>query len=195
MKIHEGREAKSLARLYTSRAVRPWLKIGLLVLLAGVGALWLTPDPAPPSALVGAPAPAVVLPDLAGREFRLSSLRGRAVAVNFWASWCAPCLEEMPDLSAAWTASRGRCLEIVGIAEETGKEEAAAEARRMGIGFPLLLDREGEVARAFGVTGYPRTYLVDAEGKVRKAFSGKISRERLEQALAPLVPATCPGIP
>jgi cytochrome c biogenesis protein CcmG/thiol:disulfide interchange protein DsbE len=173
--------------------MRPWLKLVLLVLLAGVGALLLTPDPGTGGALVGEAAPAIVLPDLAGRETSLASLRGRAVALNFWATWCAPCLEEMPALSAAWRASRGRCLEVVGIAEESGREEAQAEVARMGIGFPILMDAKGDVARAYGVTGYPRTYLIDGEGKVRQVFTGKVSRERLEAALAPLVPASCTG--
>jgi cytochrome c biogenesis protein CcmG/thiol:disulfide interchange protein DsbE len=173
--------------------MRPWLKVVLLVLLAGVGALLLTPDPGTGGTLVGEAAPAFLLPDLAGRETSLASLRGRAVVLNFWATWCAPCLEEMPALAAAWRDSRGRCLEILGVAEESGRAEVQAEAARMGVGFPVLLDARGEVARAYGVTGYPRTYLVDGEGKVRQVFTGKVSRERLEAALAPLVPATCPG--
>jgi cytochrome c biogenesis protein CcmG/thiol:disulfide interchange protein DsbE len=173
--------------------MRPWLKVVLLVLLAGAGALLLTPDPGTGGTLVGEAAPAFALPDLAGRETSLASFRGRAVALNFWATWCVPCLEEMPSLSAAWAASRGRCLEIVGITEETGREEALAEVARTGIRFPILMDARGEVARAFGVAGYPSTYLIDAEGKVRKVFSGKISRERLEAALAPIVPASCNG--
>ena len=163
------------------------------MLLAGVGALWLAPDPGQGSPLVGASAPPMVLPDLSGREVSLASLRGKAVALNFWATWCPPCKEELPAFSGAWRASRGRCLEIVGVTEESTREDAAAEVRRMEIPFPIVMDHEGAVARAFGVTGYPRTYVIDAEGKVRKIFTGMVSRERLEAALAPHVPASCPG--
>jgi cytochrome c biogenesis protein CcmG/thiol:disulfide interchange protein DsbE len=173
--------------------MRHWTKVGLLVLLAGVGALWLAPDPGQGSALIGGAAPPLVLSDLAGREVSLASLRGKAVALNFWATWCPPCKEELPAFSDVWRASRGRCLEIVGVTEESTREDAAAEVRRMEIPFPVVMDPAGAVARAFGVTGYPRTYVIDAEGKVRKIFTGVVSRERLEAALAPHVPASCTG--
>jgi cytochrome c biogenesis protein CcmG, thiol:disulfide interchange protein DsbE len=174
--------------------MRHWTKVGLLVLLAGAGALWLAPEPGQGSPLIGESAPTLVLPDLSGREVSLASLRGKAVALNFWATWCPPCKEELPAFSGAWRASRGRCLEIVGITEESTREDAAAEVRRMEIPFPVVMDPEGAVARAYGVTGYPRTYVIDAEGKVRKIFTGMVSRERLEAALAPHVPASCTGL-
>ncbi len=174
--------------------MRNWLKIGLLVLLAGVAALWLSPSPdGERGAPVGGIAPSFSLPDLDGRKVSLESLRGRAVALNFWATWCPPCKEELPALAESWRASRGRCVEFVGITEESSREEARAELARHGVAYPVLMDAEAEVARAFGVTGFPRTYLIDADGKIQKVFSGKVSRERLEASLLPLVPASCPG--
>jgi cytochrome c biogenesis protein CcmG/thiol:disulfide interchange protein DsbE len=173
--------------------MREWMKIGLLVLLAGVGALWLAPGPGQGSALVGASAPPLELPDLAGRTLSLASLRGKAVVLNFWATWCPPCKEELPAFGGAWRASRGRCIEIVGVTEESTRDDALAEVKRMDVPFPVVMDSEGTVARAYGVTGYPRTYVIDAEGTVRKIFTGMVSRERLEAALAPHVPPYCPG--
>jgi peroxiredoxin len=173
--------------------MRPWLKIGLLVLLAGVGALWLAPEPGQGGVLVGAAAPPLVLPDLAGRQVSLAGLRGRAVVLNFWATWCHPCKEELPGFADSWRESRGRCVEFLGVTEESTLDDALAEVKRMEVPFPIVMDPEGTVARAFGVTGYPRTYVIDAEGKVRKIFSGIVSRERLEAALAPYVPDSCPG--
>lgn len=178
---------------YTSRPVKSWVKIGLLVLLAGLAAVWLTPAPGPSEAIVGAAAPPLVLKDLAGRPVSLEGLRGRAVAVNFWATWCFPCREEMPALAEAWRASRGKCLEILGVAEESSSEDVAAESRRLGVPFPVVLDPDGAVARAFGVKGFPQTFLVDADGKVRRVFTGALTREKLEAAMAPLVPPSCPG--
>jgi len=173
--------------------MRAWLKIGLLVLLAGVGALWLAPEPGQGGALVGAAAPPLVLRDLAGRQVSLAGFRGKAVAVNFWATWCHPCKEELPAFVGSWRASRGRCVEFLGVTEESTLDDALVEVKRMEVPFPIVMDPEGAVARAYGVTGYPRTYVIDAEGKVRQIFSGIVSRERLEAALAPYVPASCPG--
>ncbi len=169
------------------------MKIGLLVALAVLGAYWLAPAPERTSPLVGEVAPPVVLRDLAGREVTLASYRGRAVAVNFWATWCPPCKEELPGFAQAWKESRGRCVDFLGVTEESTPEDTRSEVLRMEVPYPVVMDPDGNVARAYGVTGYPRTYLLDAEGRIRKVFTGMVSRDRLEAALAPLVPATCGG--
>jgi cytochrome c biogenesis protein CcmG/thiol:disulfide interchange protein DsbE len=171
----------------------PWIKIALLVVLAGVASLVLVPSSGSESPRVGQPAPAVALPDLAGREVTLAALRGRAVALNFWATWCQPCKEELPALAEAWREARGSCVEFVGVTEESSREDAVAEVARHELPYSVVLDADGAVARAYGVTGLPRTYLIDAEGNLRKVFSGRISRAQLEKAMAPFVPASCPG--
>jgi cytochrome c biogenesis protein CcmG/thiol:disulfide interchange protein DsbE len=172
--------------------MRPWLKIALLVVFAGAASLVLVPSPGRDGAQVGQAAPPVALPDLAGGQVTLAGFRGRAVALNFWATWCQPCKEELPALAEAWRESRGTCVEYVGVTEESSRDDAAAEISRHGVAYPVALDGDGAVARAYGVTGLPRTYLIDADGKVRKVFSGRVSRSQIEKALAPLVPASCP---
>ena len=171
----------------------PWIKMALLVAFAGVASLLLVPSPGSDAAQVGQPAPTVALPDLAGREVTLASLRGRAVALNFWATWCPPCKEELPALAEAWRGTRGSCVEFVGVTEESSREDAAAEVARHALPYPVVLDQDGAVARAYGVTGLPRTYVIDAEGIVRKVFSGRVTRAQIEKAMAPFVPASCPG--
>ncbi len=173
--------------------VKPWLKIGLVVLLAALGALWLPSAPESNGSLLGSAAPPVSLRDLAGNPVSLASFRGRAVALNFWATWCAPCLEELPGFAAAWRASRGRCVELIAVTEDSSRDDASSQAARLELAFPILMDPDGAVARTYGVTGFPQTYLIDAEGKVRKVLTGRVSQERLEAALAPLVPKNCPG--
>ncbi len=141
-------------------------------------------------------APPLSLTDLAGRKVSLSSLRGRVVAVNFWATWCVPCQLEMPELAAFWRENHDRCFEMLGVAEESGnRDQIARAAVGLQIPYPVLVDGDGAAAESYRVPGYPRTYVIDAGGRVRHVFDGAIRREELEAAVRPLLPAssgTCP---
>ena len=174
--------------------MKRWLTFALVLLAALAGAEAFARLRAPRrSGAAGSPAPAFTLPAAGGSQVSLEALRGRVVAVNFWATWCEPCKAEIPDLAALYTASRGKCLEILGVAEDSGtRDEVAAAAKDLGINYPVLFDDDGRVGEAFQVQAYPRTYLVDVKGKVRKVFEGAVSREDLERGLAPLL-AEAPG--
>ncbi|HET7040088.1 MAG TPA: TlpA disulfide reductase family protein [Gemmatimonadales bacterium] len=175
--------------------VRGWVKLlGLAV--AAVVVTQLLVRTATPSLALGEAAPPLALADLEGRPLALQGLRGRVVLVNFWATWCAPCLAEIPELAEAWREQRGRCLEILGVAEESGTPAEVAEfARRHAIPYRLVLDRDGKAAADWRVPGYPRSYLVDREGRVQRVFDGALSRRKLEEAAAPHLAAAgaCPG--
>lgn len=174
--------------------MRSWLKIALLVVLAGIAALWLAPAEEATGVAAGNAAPPLVLPDLSGREVNLASLRGRAVVVNYWATWCPPCKEEMPDLVETRKQLGDRCVEFLAVTEESSREDVLAEVARFQVPYPVLVDGDGVAARAWGVTGLPRTFVVDAEGRISRSFTGKVTRSRLEAALLPVVPASCPGV-
>jgi cytochrome c biogenesis protein CcmG/thiol:disulfide interchange protein DsbE len=148
-----------------------------------------------PPVAVGAAAPDFTLPALRGGTVTLSALRGRVVALNFWATWCPPCKAEIPDLAAVYAARGEGCLEILGIAEDSGSaQEVAAAAEELGINYPVLLDgADGAVGELFEVPAYPRTILVDAGGRVRGLFKGIVHRPALEEALAPLLAEAAPG--
>jgi len=136
----------------------------------------------------GTPAPAFSLPDVEGRTVTLAGLRGRVVALNFWATWCAPCREEIPDLAKVYATHKAGCFEMLGVAEESGdRDEVATAARRFGINYPVLLDDKGELGDAFRIPGYPRTFLIDHQGNVRKVFEGVVEQAELEAALKPLL--------
>jgi cytochrome c biogenesis protein CcmG/thiol:disulfide interchange protein DsbE len=173
--------------------VKGWLKLAVLFVAALV-ATQLLLGRSRPGVAVGEPAPALALPDLAGRPISLASLKGKVVAVNFWATWCGPCLLEIPELAEVWRERSGRCFEVLGVAEESGsRDDVAAAAARLGIPYPVLLDPEGTAIAPFKVPGYPRTYLIDAGGKVSRVFDGALGKRALEKAVEPLLPAACPG--
>jgi cytochrome c biogenesis protein CcmG/thiol:disulfide interchange protein DsbE len=175
--------------------MRRWFRLFVLALLAvAVAELYARHKGGRVPA--GTPAPSITLHDTDGRRVSLDDLRGKVVALNFWATWCGPCLQEIPDLVRVYAANRNRCFEMLGVAEESGaREEVVAAARKLGVNYPVLLDLDGRAGDAFRIPGYPRTFLIDVDGRIRKVFEGAVDREDLEKALTPLLaeaPAACP---
>jgi cytochrome c biogenesis protein CcmG/thiol:disulfide interchange protein DsbE len=124
--------------------------------------------------------------DKAGR-LKLSDLRGKAVAVNFWASWCAPCKQESPYLEQAWSQDRKKGLVVVGVDANDFRSDARGFMRRYGITYPVVYDGPGKTLGPWGIKGFPETYVVDREGRVVDAFVGAIAsaddRVRLRNAI------------
>jgi cytochrome c biogenesis protein CcmG/thiol:disulfide interchange protein DsbE len=170
--------------------MKGWIKLAVLV-VAAVVVTQLLVQRAHPPVPSGADAPPLALPDLGGNTVDLAKLRGKMVAVNFWATWCPPCREEIPDLARVWTDHRGRCFEVLGVVEESAREDVARLAPE--IPYPILLDERAEALSAWRVPGYPRTFLLDVDGKVRRVFEGAIGKQELEDAVRPLLPETCPA--
>jgi cytochrome c biogenesis protein CcmG/thiol:disulfide interchange protein DsbE len=136
-------------------------------------------------------APPLSLPDLEGRQVDLSHYRGQVVAVNFWATWCGPCRAELPALAAFRNAQQGKCFEVLGVAEESGRRDLWAMAP--AIPYPILVDERASARDGWGVQAYPKTFVVDTEGRVAKVFSGAVSHAELEGVVTPLLPRTCPA--
>jgi len=131
--------------------------------------------------LVGQPAPDFTLTLLEGSRLTLSALRGKVVVVNFWASWCPPCADELPDLQRVWSTYGERGVTLVGVA--FSDEEAAVRdfIGRFALTYPVGLDRDGRIAGRYGITGVPETFVVDANGNVAAVHIGPVTAEQLMQ--------------
>jgi cytochrome c biogenesis protein CcmG/thiol:disulfide interchange protein DsbE len=120
-------------------------------------------------------------------DLQLSSLRGKAVVLNVWASWCGPCKEEAPFLEEVWRANRERDLVVLGLDAKDFRADARRFADRFGLTFPLVYDGPGDALDGYGVTGFPETFVIDREGRVVRAFAGAVSgkeeRAELRQAI------------
>jgi thiol-disulfide isomerase/thioredoxin len=127
-----------------------------------------------------APAPAVTAPALdGGKPITLAAFRGRPVLLNFWASWCKPCQEEMPALVAFSKEHPG--LSVVGLAVNDRPAYSRRFARKVGADFPLGTDRDADVAAKFDATiGLPMSVIIDQEGRIATTIYGPVSRTALE---------------
>jgi DsbE subfamily thiol:disulfide oxidoreductase len=129
-------------------------------------------------AVPNTPAPNFALPDLNGQIYRLT---GRVVAdrpkvtlVNFWASWCPHCIEEIPSMQALAEAYPANELQVLSINFKESRNHVAAFIKSFGVSFPVLIDRQGDVAAQWGVFAFPSSFLVDAQGRVRYSVNASI---------------------
>jgi len=122
----------------------------------------------------GGPPPPFALQDLQGRTHRLADYHGRVVLVNFWATWCEPCRAEMPSIERLRTALAGRPFAVLAV--NLGEPVSRVEKflARMPLGFPVLLDRDTAVAKAWGARVLPATYLVGRDGSIRHVHFGEL---------------------
>ena len=118
------------------------------------------------------PAPEMKARDLKGATKTLADYRGKVVLLNFWASWCPPCLREMPSMERLRLKMAGRPIEIVAVASAEGPDDAKAFLSKMKLGFPVLLDPDGSNTRRWKVFALPTSFLLDAEGRVRYVLTG-----------------------
>ncbi len=161
------------------------LPLALAALLAGI---WLAQARLAPQAPPD-PMEAVwplAFPDLQDQPQALSQWRGQIVVLNFWASWCAPCREEMPDFAALRAETHGRGVEFVGIAID-GKSNVAKFLERQPVGYPILIGEgaaHGLVRRLGNASGaLPYTVVLDRDGRIVFRHLGRLPRATLETTL------------
>jgi peroxiredoxin len=167
-------------------------RLALLALVAGGAWTWISRPQTPeagadsPAARVGALAPDFTLPALEeGRSVRLLDFRGRAVVINFWATWCPPCRVEMPALQHAQRDMPD--VVVLGVNQQESADLINRFMREQGLDFPIALDATGEVNRLYRVRALPTTYFVDANGVIRDiVYGGPLTRALIESKVSGL---------
>jgi peroxiredoxin/outer membrane lipoprotein-sorting protein len=136
----------------------------------------------------GQPAPEFSLQSLDGKIYNLSDLKGKVVLIDFWATWCGPCREELPSIEKLHKEFSDKGLVVLGINDED-KEKVQQFVNQQKLTFPTLLDSGGAVARTYKVNAIPRVILIDKDGKIVKDITGyypeneKILRELITKLL------------
>ena len=121
---------------------------------------------------IGKSAPDFVLQDASGKSWELSSFKGKEVLVNFWATWCKPCRDEMGSMEALNKAMADKPFQILSIVFNDELDMADSFAKRLGATFPVLGNSGEELTQAYMITGVPETFLIDAHGILRHKFIG-----------------------
>jgi thiol-disulfide isomerase/thioredoxin len=117
---------------------------------------------------------------LDGRRIDLRDLQGHVVLVNFWATWCEPCREEMPAIERLRARMQGRPFDVLAVNYGESAEKVAEFLKREGVALPVILDRDKQAAEAWNAKGLPMTFLVDAGGRVRYWAFGEMDWNRGE---------------
>ncbi len=129
-------------------------------------------EQAPTVATVGKPAPDFTLTDLDGKTWTLSELKGQVVFVNFWATWCPPCREEMPSMQQLYRVLPTSSFKMLAILYRDKPALARSFAAKAGLTMPILVDETNSVSPRYGITGVPETYIVDKDGILREKIIG-----------------------
>src|ERR1700758_3258882 len=139
------------------------IAVAVLAVLAGAAAATVLPS---------APAPDFTLRSMGGPNLRLKEQRGQVVMLNFWASWCGPCRQEMPLLDRLYEKYHASGFQLLGVNVDEDVRNASGVSSRLGLHFPVLLDTEKKVSRLYDLTTMPSTVLIDRDGRVRYIHRG-----------------------
>jgi peroxiredoxin len=173
----------ALARAEDRRGAGGWIATGIVAaLLVALIAYGWTQRSRFEAAEVGARAPVFTLPTMEGDTFRLEEYRGQVVLLNFWATWCPPCVYEMPSMERLYQDLREQGFVVLGVSvdvdpgdpDEQGRSQGIVReyVDRLGVTFPILLDPEGRVEGVYNVSGLPTTYVIGRDGRIEGRIVG-----------------------
>jgi peroxiredoxin len=173
------------------KTTRLWVRAILLIVMVGLIGFALyeaTTQQNGRKPETGQEAPNFTLTSLTGQEVQLRDLRGKAVMLNFWGSWCEPCRSEMPTLQKMYTKYRNQGFEVVGI--NIAETDVAAEQfiRQYELTFPIWMDRDRGVVRLYRIGPIPSSIFIDSQGKITYIKDGPLSVGELETHILPILP-------
>lgn len=140
--------------------------------------------PADANALAGKPAPAFKLKGLDGKDVSASDLKGQVYILDFWATWCGPCVHSLPELDKIYQANKDAGLKVFAVNLQEDKETVDKFVKQTKLGIPVLLDSDGKVAGDYGANAIPETVVVGKDGNVRKVFIGSGHEEEIKSEVA-----------
>lgn len=144
---------------FTAMVLISLLSVGIVVNTASAGA-------------ISGKAPNFTLKSNSGKNLKLSEFRGQVVMVNFWASWCAPCRQEMPLLEKMYKKYKPLGFTLLGVNVEEDSRKALSLLKSIKVSFPILFDNTNKVSKLYKVTAMPSTVLIDRNGKMRYLHKG-----------------------
>lgn len=146
----------------------------IIVIAVAAAAIFLSPGQKSYKTIiaVGSPAPEFELKDSTGRLWKLSDLKGKVVFINFWATWCTTCKAEAPQKTALFNTMQGKPFQMLGVLYRDGAENLPGYSMRIPVSAPTLIDPGNSMAKLYGITGVPESFILDKEGILRERLIG-----------------------
>jgi len=146
----------------------------IIVIAVAAAAIFLSPGEKSYKTImaVGSPAPEFELMDSTGRLWKLSDLKGKVVFINFWATWCTTCKAEVPHKTALFNAMQGKPFQMLGVLYRDSPDNLPSYFRQYNVMNPTLIDPDNAMAKLYGITGVPETFILDKEGILRERAAG-----------------------
>lgn len=171
-----------------------WHLFFFVILIGGGSWLWFSRVPLAAQTIthtaqpaIGYPAPDFTLKTLDGQTFTLSAQRGTPIILNFWATWCGPCQNEMPAMQATATRYAGKAL-VIGVDQAEAAPVVRKFVEQLQVSYPIPLDTDQKVAHSYNVGGLPTTFFIDSDGIIRHMWLGEMNRITLAEAVAKIMP-------
>jgi peroxiredoxin len=172
------------------RKQRLWLRTVILTLLmAAIGyTIYANFFTEKASVKIGDEAPDFVLTDLNGKQHRLSDYRGKGVFLNFWGTWCKPCEKEMPYINKQYEVYKNKGVEVLAV--NVGESELSVKkfVERLGLTFPIVIDKQDQVMNAYDIGPLPATFLIDKNGKIVDIITGTMTESKVQKYMERIQP-------